>query len=282
MDDAIIDIVDAADDRVAEFRHLNDQATRRTMEADRFFISEGWVSIDRLIDSHHEFRSVLLSPSRVNRFRPFLAHRALDGVAVYVADRAVMAEIVGFDLKKAVLVAATRQRLETVDELVSTSKRVIVLEGLNDDENVGAIARAARAFDVDAILLSPTCTDPYHRRTVRTSMGEILHMRVARATADEWPGALDVLHRHGFESWALTPAGDAVDLWDAAVPERLALMLGAEGPGLSAAALGAATHRVRIPISAQVDSLNVGHAAAVALAATGRCAPAQRGVGCAP
>ncbi len=83
------------------------------------------------------------------------------------------------------------------------------------------------------MVLSPTCTDPYHRRTVRVSMGEILHMRVARAAPDEWPSALDTLHAHGFRSWAMTPTADAVELWDADVPERLAIMLGAEGPGLT-------------------------------------------------
>ena len=145
-----------------------------------------------------------------------------------------------------------------------------MLEALNDDENVGAIARAARAFDIDGMVLSPTCTDPYHRRTVRVSMGEILHMRVARAAPDEWPSALDTLHAHGFESWAMTPAADAVDLWEADVPERLAIMLGAEGPGLTQAALDAATARVRIPISGVVDSLNVGHAAAITFSVVSR------------
>lgn len=83
------------------------------------------------------------------------------------------------------------------------------------------------------MVLSPTCTDPYHRRTVRVSMGEILHMRVARASADGWPGALDTLHSHEFETWAMTPDPKAEDLWGADVPDRLAIMLGAEGPGLT-------------------------------------------------
>jgi len=263
-------IGDADDPRVSDFRRLNDQAARREMEGDEYFLSEGWVSIERLIDSAHAFRSVLLSPSRVNRFRPFMAHTALDGVPVYVAERDVMHDIVGFDLPRAVLVSAVRKPLQTVENLAATSNRLIVLEALNDDENVGAIARAARAFGIDGMVLSPTCTDPYHRRTVRVSMGEILHMRVARASPDRWPGAIHTLHAHGFESWAMTPAVDAVDLWDAGVPERLAVMLGAEGPGLTEAALDAATTRVRIPISGVVDSLNVGHAAAITFSVVSR------------
>ncbi len=261
--------VDRADDpRVADYRRLNDQAARREIERDEFFMCEGWMSIERLLDSGHGFRSVLLSPSRVNRFLPYLAHPGLDDVPVYIAAGDVMDDIVGFHLPRGVLVSATRRPLRLVAELAATARRLVVLEALNDDENVGAIARAARAFDVDGIVLSPTCTDPYHRRTVRVSMGEILHMRVARAAQEDWPAALDVLHAAGFETWALTPAEDAVDLWNAPVPGRLALVLGAEGPGLTPAVLAAATLRVRIPISAAVDSLNVGHAAAIALAAT--------------
>ena len=261
---------DAADPRLADYRELNVQSARDRMERDEFFLSEGWMSIERLLDSGHVFRSVLLSPSRVARFRPFMERPELAGVPVFVAEREVMRDVVGFDLPRAVLVSAVRKPLASVADLAASSRRLIVLEALNDDENVGAIARAARAFDLDGMVLSPTCTDPYHRRTVRVSMGEILHMRVARATPDEWPGALDTLHAAGFESWAMTPAADAVDLWDAEVPERLAIMLGAEGPGLTAAALERATRRVRIPISQRIDSLNVGHAAAITFAAVTR------------
>ena len=265
-----IPVGDADDPQVCDFRRLNDQATRREMEGDEYFLSEGWVSIERLTDSGHVFRSVLLSPNRVNRFRPFMDQPELNDVPVYVADRDVMRDIVGFDLPRGVLVSAFRKPLRTVEELAATSDRLIVLEALNDDENVGAIARAARAFDIDGMVLSPTCTDPYHRRTVRVSMGEILHIRVARAAPDEWPSALDTLHTQGFASWAMTPGADAVDLWEADVPERLAIMLGAEGPGLTQAALDVATARVRIPISGSVDSLNVGHTAAITFSVVSR------------
>lgn len=264
-----ITIDDPDDPRVADYHHLNDQAARSRMEGREFFLSEGWMSIDRLIDSDHRFRSVLLSPSRVNRFRPYLSLPELTGVPIYVAGGDVMDHIVGFHLPRGVLVAAERRPLETVAELARTSRRLVVLEGLNDDENVGAIARAARAFEVDGMVLSPTCTDPYHRRTVRVSMGEILHMRVARADAEAWPGALDTLHAAGFETWALSPNAHD-DLWHTPVPDRLALVVGAEGPGLSTGTMELASHRVRIPISAAVDSLNVGHATAIALAATVR------------
>ena len=266
----LITITDPDDPRLAEYRHLNDQATRRKMEGDEYFLSEGWMTIERLLDSGHQFRSALLSPNRARRFEQHLDRAELDGIPIFVAEADVMREIVGFDLPKAVLVSADRRPLVSVAELAATSTRLIVLEALNDNENVGAIARAARAFGIDGLVLSPTCTDPYYRRTVRVSMGEILHMNVARATTDEWPGTLETLHAAGFETWAMTPADDAVDLWAAEVPARLAVMLGAEGPGLTDAAMTAATPRVKIPISAHVDSLNVGHAAAITLAAISR------------
>ncbi|MEP6296831.1 MAG: RNA methyltransferase, partial [Ilumatobacter sp.] len=162
-----------------------------------------------------------------------------------------------------------------VAELASTCARLVVLEALNDDQNVGAIARAARAFGIDAMVISPTCNDPYQRRTVRVSMGEILHVPVARASRDDWPGALDTLARAGFETWAMTPGDGSTDLWDMDVPERIAVVLGAEGHGLEEATMAASTHRVRIPISTEVDSLNVGHAAAVTFAAIARPARAR-------
>ena len=213
---------------------------------------------------------MLLGTSRVERFVSYLEHPALTDVPVFVADRAVMQGIVGFNLHRGVLASAFRKPMPTVAELAATATRIAVLEALNDNENVGAISRAARAFGIDGIVISPTCTDPYYRRTVRVSMGEVLHMPIARASADDWPGALDTLHEAGFETWAMTPADNAVDLWATAIPERLAIVLGAEGPGLERSTLQRATRRVRIPISPDVDSLNVGHAAAITFAATSR------------
>jgi tRNA G18 (ribose-2'-O)-methylase SpoU len=119
-------------------------------------------------------------------------------------------------------------------------------------------------------MIDPTCTDPYSRRTVRVSMGEVLTLPIARAAVDEWPGVLGEVRRTGFELWAMTPATTADDVWSMDVPERLAVALGAEGPGLTAAVLAAADRCVRIPISPGVDSLNVGHAAAVTFAAIAR------------
>lgn len=263
-------IVDAADPRLDDYRELNSIATRAEMERDEYFMGEGYVPIDRMLDSGHRMRSVLLHPKRLKRFLPTMSRREMADVPVYVAEQDVLAQVVGFNMYRCCLASAFRAPMPTVADLASTSRRLVVLEALNDDQNVGAIARASRAFGIDGMVISPTCNDPYQRRTVRVSMGEILHVPVARASADDWPSALQALHDTGFETWALTPSSDAVDLWDMTVPDRVAIVLGAEGHGLEAETMDTATHRVRIPISANVDSLNVGHAAAVTFAVVGR------------
>ena len=139
----------------------------------------------------------------------------------------------------------------------------MILEGLSDQENLGAIARSARALGVDGLLLDPTSADPLGRRAVRVSMGELLQLPWARVPA--WPAGLGSLADAGWRVWALTPAADATPMraMGRRDGERVAILLGAEGPGLTAAAMAHA-ERVRIPIERGVDSLNVGHAAAIA------------------
>jgi tRNA G18 (ribose-2'-O)-methylase SpoU len=263
-------IVDPVDPRLDDYRELNSIAVRAEMERDEYFMGEGYVPIDRMLDSGHRMRSVLLHPKRLKRFLPTMARPEMVGVPVYVAEQDVIAEVVGFNMYRSCLASGFRASMPTVADLASTCRRLVVLEALNDDQNVGAIARASRAFGIDGMVISPTCNDPYQRRTVRVSMGEILHVPVARAAPDNWPAALATLKDAGFETWAMTPGPTAVDLWDMEVPDRVAIVLGAEGHGLEEATMEASTHRVRIPISTDVDSLNVGHAAAVTFAAVGR------------
>ena len=186
-----------------------------------------------------------------------------------MAEQRVVNEVVGFDLHRGAIAVAERPGQPALGEVVATARRIVVLEGVNDPENLGAIARSARALGADALLLDPTCADPWYRRSVRVSMGELLHLPVVRA---ELAHLLDQLAVVGTECWALTPGPDADDIRSLDVPARLALLAGAEGPGLSARAL-AACRNVRIPIRTGVDSLNVGHAVAVALALVPSSAP---------
>jgi tRNA G18 (ribose-2'-O)-methylase SpoU len=263
-----VTIEDPSDPRLTDYLELADPAARRRRERDDLFVVEGVTAIDRLLDSAHRVRSVLVTPRAHGR----LADR-LDGLdaPVYVASREVLAATVGFDLHRGAVAAADRRRLPAVADVLPGARRVAVLEGLNDAENLGAVARSARALGVDALVLDPTCIDPYYRRIVRVSMGEVLLLPVARA--GDWPGELDTIRAAGFVLWALTPDPVADSLWDLDIPPKIAVLLGAEGPGLSSDALAAADRHVRIPIDPAVDSLNVGHAAAIAFAALGRFRP---------
>ena len=223
--------------------------------------------IRRLLVSTYPVRSLLLLPSRAEDLAP-----DMEGcpASVFVAERAVLAEVAGFDVHRGALAIADRRALADPTALLTASHTVAVLEGLNDHENLGAVVRSAAALGVDAIFLDPTCADPLYRRAVRVSMGEILFLPWTRLTP--WPDGLAQVRAAGFTVIALTPAHDAEPLDQ--VLDRMhgpiALLLGAEGPGLSPAAQLAADHRARIPIRAGVDSLNVGHAAAIAFHSVAR------------
>lgn len=257
----IVPIDDAGDPRIADYLNLRDPATRRRIEGDEFLIAEGMTVVRRLLRSALRVRSLLVTPTRLLALGDEVAE--LDA-PVYVARPEVLAATVGFDLHRGAVAAADRPSPLPLDAL-PTLRTIAVLEGINDHENLGAIARSARALGVDAMLLDPTGADPYYRRCVRVSMGEVLTLPVARAAT--WPAALMQLRDRGVTVAAMTPAAGSVDIHDWQRPDGpLAILLGAEGPGLSAAALEAADVRLRIPIAADVDSLNVGHAAAVAFA----------------
>jgi tRNA G18 (ribose-2'-O)-methylase SpoU len=182
-----------------------------------------------------------------------------------VADLDVQRATVGFDLHRGAVACADRLPLPDPSTLIEPPGRrtLLVTERLADLENLGSLFRNARAFGVDGVLLDPETTDPLHRRVVRVSMGHAL--RVPFARLDPWPGALHALEGAGYEVVALTPGGAPIGAWRAG--ERVAFLVGAEGPGLTEAALAAATHRLRIPMAPGVDSVNVATAAAIALSA---------------
>jgi len=261
------------DPRLEPYRSLRDPDFRLGFEASAgIFIAEGVTVVRRLLQSSLEVRSVLVLEGRESR----VADLVRGSIPFFVVTKEVMNTLVGFDLHRGVLACATRPPWHPLSEITRTSRLVGVLEGLNDHENLGAIARTARALGADALMLDPTTADPWYRRCVRVSMGEILHLPLTRA--ERWPAALDELKRAGFVVAALTPAHDALDLGSFAArrPERVAVLLGAEGPGLTPGALAAADVRIRIPIHPDVDSLNVGHAAAIAFAALGTVPPPGR------
>jgi tRNA G18 (ribose-2'-O)-methylase SpoU len=259
----VITIDDADDPRLDPYRSL------RARESTEVLWAEGPTVVERLLGSGLTVRSLLLTPAAHTR----LADRcALEHHTVFVADQRTVNAVVGFDLHRGAIAIADRPTLRPLADVLDGARRVVVLEGINDAENLGAIARSARGLGADGLVLDPTCADPYYRRSVRVSMGEMLHLPIARAPLSE---VFDALDDGGFHTWALTPRRDATPIGDlvaAGVPARLAVVLGAEGPGLSDAVLGSRTN-VRIPQRADVDSLNVGHATAAALAIVASSSP---------
>lgn len=251
---------------MADYAALNDTAFRRRYErpdtpGSGVFVAEGRLVVARLLRSGWAVRSVLLAPAHLTALAEDLAGLV---APVYVAEQEVLNAIVGFDAHRGVLAAGGRRLPPEAGELLSNAHTVAVVEAVNDHENMGALFRNAAAFGVQAVLLSPQCCDPLYRRAVRVSMGLVLH--VPFTTLAPWPQALGMAGAHGFTLVALTPAADAepLDRLRPAPGERVAVLLGAEGGGLSPAALAAAARRVRIPMAAGVDSLNVATAAAVA------------------
>lgn len=256
---APVEITDPADPRVADFRDLADADVR----ADRrgVVIAEGVNVVERLLDSSYPVRAVFGVPARIEA----LAGALPPEVAVFVADKWLLSEVVGFRVTRGVLASADRPAPPDIATLLATARRIAVLESLNDFENLGALFRNAAAFGVDGVLLDSQTADPLYRRSVRVSMGHVLRVPFA-VLPGAWPDSLTALRSAGFSLLALTPRADAVALREVAVPSRWAVLLGAEGPGLTTAAMAAADQLVRIPMASGVDSLNVATAAAVAFA----------------
>ena len=256
----LIEVTDAGDPRLDDFRDLSDADVRPDRRG--VVIAEGANVVERLVDSDYPVRAVFGVPARIDALTALLD--PLD-VPVFVADKWTLSEVVGFRVTRGVMASARRPVPVAVDELLAAASRVAVLEALNDFENLGALFRNAAAFGVDAVLLDPRTADPLYRRSVRVSMGHVLRVPFA-VLPGPWPASLDLLRAHGFTTLALTPHPPAVDLRTVAAPPRWAVLLGAEGPGLTPEALEAVDQRVRIPMASGVDSLNVATAAAVAFA----------------
>ncbi len=252
----VIEIDDPDDPRLDDFRDLSTADRRPDRPGGRgLVIAEGVVVVERLLASPYPVRAVLGVRRRVEALGELPA-------PAYVTSADVMARVVGFHLNRGVLAAADRAPQPSLEELAA-GRRLAVLEGVGDHENLGALFRNAAALGIDGVVLGPGCSDPLYRRSVRVSMGHVL--RVPFAAVDDWPGGLKLLQDKGFVVAALTPRVGSVELPDAGLRgRRVAVLLGSEGPGLTEEAIGAADVAVRIPMSPGVDSLNVATAAAVA------------------
>ena len=270
---------DPLDPRVREYAHLRAATLRLRSEGPQgaregVFIAEGELVIERALRLGYRMRSLLLLAHRLERF----ARLAPDGVPVHAASDELMRSITGFSVHRGVLASFDRRPLPAVAEVLRDARRVVVLEDVNNHTNVGAVVRSASALGVDALLLDPASCDPLYRRSLRISMGEALSLPHART--EPLPEGLAPLREAGFILVALTPdRGAAADIAEVAAArhDRLAVLLGAEGAGLSAAVLAEADVRARIPLAAGVDSLNVAAAAAIAFYALRAAAPGPAG-----
>ena len=263
---AVEALADLADPRLADYLHLREPSRRMQVERERgIFTVEGRLSLEALIASPYVLRSVLVNADQLARVAPLVDA----AVPLYALPPREIEQVTGVHFHRGVLAVAERPPARPVRDVVADARRVLVLESVNDHENIGSLFRNAAAFGVDAVVLDPTTSDPLYRRSTRVSLGHVLHVPFARVTEGGWPGALDELRALGFTTVALTPAAEAEPLGAlvADAPERVALVLGAEGPGLTPAALAAVARRVRIPMRDGVDSVNVATAAAIALSA---------------
>jgi tRNA G18 (ribose-2'-O)-methylase SpoU len=259
-------ITDPDDERIADYRALTDVELRTKWEPPHgLFIAEGELVLRRALRAGYPPRSYLVDAKRIGQLADLPA-----GAPVYAAAPDVLEKATGFHVHRGVLASFHRLPPRSADELLAVSRRVAILEDVNNHTNLGAVFRGAAALGVDAVLLSPSCADPLYRRSVRVSMGEVFAVPYARL--EPWPRGLDRVRAAGFTVLAMTPAPGSVPLQrlDARQRARAALLLGAEGPGLSRHALDASDVRVSIPMRRGVDSLNVAAAAAVAFWELGR------------
>jgi tRNA G18 (ribose-2'-O)-methylase SpoU len=255
------------DPALEDFVRLTDVALRRRLEpAGGLYLAESTKVIERAVRAGHRPRAVLTKREWLPVLEPLLT--ASPDVPVYVGDDDALTGLTGFHLHRGALASMHRPELPSVPDVLENARRVVVLEDVVDHTNVGAIFRSAAALGADAVLVTPRCADPLYRRSVRVSMGAVLQVPWTRLP--EWRSAAPLLHDAGFRiaALALEPRGIDLDALAADPPDRLALVLGTEGDGLSRAALAVADTTVRIPMLHGVDSLNVAAAAAVALWAT--------------
>ncbi len=263
----LIRVTDAADPRLADYRDLRDVSLRKSLEAEHgLFLAEGEKVVRRALEAGHTARSFLM------------AERWLEGLAdvldpsdapCFVVTEDLAELVTGFHVHRGALASLNRRPLPSVDDVLTGARSVLVLEDIVDHTNVGAVFRSGAALGFDAVLLAPRCADPLYRRSVKVAMGAVFSVPWTRLPS--WQDALPDLSARGFTTVALTLAEGSVPIDDAVAGiDKVALVLGSEGHGLSARWEETADRRAIIPMAAGIDSLNVAAASAVACYVTAR------------
>jgi tRNA G18 (ribose-2'-O)-methylase SpoU len=256
----IVEISSLDDPRLADYSHQTDVALKKS--GGGLYIAESLLVLERAIAAGHRPRSVLALGSSVAD-----AERVTAGfdIPIFSGRSELLEELTGYLLHRGLIAAMNRPNLPSAADLLRDARRVVILEDVVDPTNVGAIFRSVAAIGADAVLVTPRCSDPFYRRAIRVSMGTVLQVPWTRVGS--WPEIRELLTASDFHLAALALADDAVDLktFAASAPERVALVLGTEGDGLSRDAIEAADTVVIIPMSHGIDSLNVAATAAVAM-----------------
>jgi tRNA G18 (ribose-2'-O)-methylase SpoU len=260
----LVPVSDPEDERLSEYVRLRDVNLRKLLEEEYgIFIAEGEKVIRRAAEAGYQPRSFLLADRWITSLRDVLAR--WPDVPVYVASPALAERVTGFHVHRGALASFVRRALPELSTVLAGARRIVVLEDIVDHTNVGAVFRCAAGLGFDAVVIAPRCADPLYRRSVKVAMGAVFTLPYTRL--DDWRTGLKTLAALGFRTVALTPSADAVDIEQAAADlagERVALIFGTEGDGLSSRWIADADVRVRIPMSRDIDSLNVAASAAIA------------------
>jgi len=256
------------DEALGDYRHLTDVALRSVSEpASGIYIAESLKILERAVRAGHRPRSVLTIPSWVSKLQELNTQLMgeLETVPIFVGNESIVQELTGFHVHRGTLASMERPVLPEVDDLLKQASRVVILEDIVDHTNVGAVFRSVAGIGADAVFVSASCADPLYRRSVRVSMGTV--MQVPWTRAESWDDLVEALHRHGFSvvALALQPGAVSLETFQKNPPQKLAVMFGSEGEGLSPRALKSADLVVRIPMRGGVDSLNVAAASAVVM-----------------
>lgn len=261
----IIEITDFSAPELDVYARLTEvQLLNRGHPEQGVFIAESPKVIDRALDAGYVPVSILVERKHIETQAHDIITRC-EGVPVYTADFEVLTQLTGFQLTRGLLCAMRRPALPAVEEICTNARRIAVLENVMNPTNIGAIFRSAAALNMDAVLLTPACSDPFYRRAIRVSMGTVF--QIPWTFCEDWPQpAMKKLSSLGFKTAAMALSDDSVTIKDQRLmaEEKLAIILGTEGDGLAASTIADCDYTVRIPMSHGVDSLNVAAASAVA------------------
>ena len=264
----VIEVADLSDPRLADYAHSTDVALKKARGTEHgLYLAESLIVFERALAAGHVPRSVLALEGSVDDTIAALGGR---DIPVFVGSGELLSELTGYVLHRGIVASLNRPPLKDPSALLVDAHRIVVVENVADPTNLGAIFRSVAAIGADAVLVTPRCSDPFYRRAIRVSMGTVLQVPWTRVGG--WMSTKALLAASGFHIAALALTPDAVSLrsFAATPPDRLAIVLGAEGDGLTPEAIACADTVVQIPMAHGIDSLNVAAASAVAMWALAR------------